>query len=90
MNTIIKDAILEPYYCSRDNHGWTVFEEVTSQESDKVYIKPVCHPSTFGGCLKVIAKLKVNNKSQYNSIKDYINVYTEEHTKISKEFKLNL
>lgn len=90
MNTVIKDAILEPYYCSRDNHGWTVFEEVISQESDKVYIKPVSHPSSFSGCLKTIAKLKINNKSQYNSIKDYIDVYTKEHTKISREFKLNL
>jgi hypothetical protein len=90
MNTVIKDAILEPYYCSRDNHGWTVFEEVTSQESDKTYLKPVSHPSSFGGCLQTIAKLKINNKSQYNSIKDYLSAYTKEHNKISDQFNLSI
>ena len=87
MNTIVRDKVLAPYHCSRDNHGWTIFEEIESKESNKVYTKAVCHPSSFGRCLKIIAELKTHKDGEFNSIKEYLNQYTTEHNKISKEFK---
>lgn len=88
-NTIVRDQVLEPYYCSRDNHGWTIFEEVESKE-DSTYTKAVSHPSSFSGCLKTIAKLKVHNQGDFDSIKSYLETYVEEHNKISSQFNLSI
>lgn len=90
MNTIVRDKVLEPYYCSRDKHGWTIFEDVVSQESNNTYTRPVCHPSTFSTCLKTIAELKTNMVGEFRSIKDYLTKYVTEHDRISKEFKVNI
>jgi len=95
--TIIRDEVLEPYFCSRDNHGWTVFEEVKPQEqyitessTGETYKKAVSHPSNFGSCLKAIAELKTNSHGDYNSIESYITTFTKEHKSISEKFKVGI
>ena len=97
MTTTVKDPVLEPFYCSRDNHGWTVFEMVKPQEqyttessSGEAYKKAISHPASFGGCLKAIAELKTNSKGDYNSVSSYIQTYTQEHKSISEKFNLGI
>ena len=55
MSTTVKDPVLEPFFCTRDNHGWTVFEMVQPQEqyttessTGEAYKKAISHPSNFG------------------------------------------
>jgi hypothetical protein len=97
MTTTVKDTVLEPFYCSRDNHGWTVFEMVQPQEqyttedsTGDAYKKAISHPSNFGSCLRAIAELKTNSKGDYNSIESYINTFTKEHKSISEKFKVGI
>ena len=97
MSTTVKDPVLEPFFCTRDNHGWTVFEMVQPQEqyttessTGEAYKKAISHPSNFGSCLKAIAELKTNSHGDYNSIEVYIKTFTNEHKSISEKFNLGI
>jgi len=66
--TTISDPLIEPFYISKDQHCYTVFENVSSSgDSDKQYQKAKGHYSSFGACLKVIAQLKVEQKENFNN-----------------------
>jgi hypothetical protein len=95
--TTITDKVLEPYYVSKDNHGYTIHEVITPDVKNleegsegKNYIKAISHPSTFGGCLKRIAELKVNDGSEYTSIKEYLKQYKQIANEIEKSFNVEL
>ena len=69
----INDPLLEPFYISKDQHCYTVFENVNSSgEDSKQYQKAKGHYSSFGACLETIAQLKVEQKENFNSIREYI------------------
>lgn len=71
--TTISDPLIEPFYISKDQYCYTVFENVSSSgNSIKQYQKAKGHYSSFGACLETIAKLKVEQKENFNSIQEYI------------------
>tara|TARA_R110002012_G_scaffold219888_1_gene391390 strand:+ start:942 stop:1238 length:297 start_codon:yes stop_codon:yes gene_type:complete len=81
----ITDPKLHPYFIGKDTHCYTVYEIVTPQQKylekgseGKDYEKPQGHYSTFGAALQKVAKSKLNNeKTHYNSIKEYIERWDE-------------
>ncbi len=90
-NTIIKDPNLDPFYLSKDQYCYTVIEVITPETKNlgrfgnggnknegKDYEKSLGHYSTVAAALKKIAKLKLDNKPEYNSILEYINKWEEE------------
>jgi len=95
--TTIKDPVLEPYYVSKDNHGFTIHEVITPDSKNleegsegKDYVKAISHPSTFGGCLKRIAQLKIHDNSDYSNIKSYLAKYQEIINQIEQSFNLEI
>jgi len=87
--TTISDPLIEPFYISKDQHCYTVFENVSSSgDSDKQYQKAKGHYSSFGACLKVIAQLKVEQKENFNNIKDYITEWKQIQQKIKTLIEL--
>jgi len=85
-DTIITDAILEPFFVSKSSTGgYTVYERVTKGENDTEYIKTVCYPGNFGYALKAIIEEKTNssNNRNFSSIKEYINAYKNYQEKIT-------
>ena len=83
-DTIISDAILEPFCISKSSTGgFTVYERVTKGENNTQYIKTVCYPGNFGYALKVIAEEKTNTNKNYSSIKDYVSQYRNYQEKIT-------
>lgn len=78
--TIIKDPLMEPYYVSKDDYCYTVYETITPQEKyleegseGKEYIRPIGHYSSFASTLVKISEVKLNlNNKEYNSLKEYI------------------
>tara|TARA_R110000796_G_scaffold60519_2_gene140017 strand:- start:988 stop:1308 length:321 start_codon:yes stop_codon:yes gene_type:complete len=84
-NTIIKDPSLVPFHLSKDQHCYTIIETITPDVKNigkfgkkdngnqgKDYEKQLSYHSTLASALKCIAKNKMNNKSEYSSIQEYI------------------
>ena len=95
--TTIKDPVLDPYYVSKDNHGYTIYETVTPDSryleegsEGKDYVKTICHPSTFGRCLTRIIEMKLNNDTDYSSISEYLNRYNKISEKVKNAIKVEL
>lgn len=94
--TIIKDPILQPYFIQRDEHNYTVCEMVTPKRphytKNKMggdYEKALSFCGSFASALKYIAKRKLDtNKSEYNSIQDYISNWKEITTQIEEKFNI--
>ena len=92
MATKIKDPAMHPYFIGKDTYCYTVYETVTPQEKyleegseGKDYEKPVGHFSNFGSALQRVAKYKLNNeRTQYNSIKEYIERWDELMVELKK------
>jgi len=79
--TLIKDPLIEPYFIGKDSCSYTVYQSMHPGENTKGRgrktrtkegIKPLSFHSDLSSCLFSIAKLKMNNKPVYNSIKEYI------------------
>ena len=86
----ITDPLLEPYFLTKDEYGFTVKENVTpnsdhrrTQGKGKKYEKSLYYFPSFEASLEKIAILKLSQKENYNSIKDYIG----EYNKISNDIK---
>lgn len=87
--TTISDPLIEPFYISKDQHCYTVFENVSSSGgSSKQYQKSKGHYSSFGACLEIIAQLKVEQKENFNSIKEYIAEWKQIKQKIKTLIEL--
>jgi transposase len=87
--TIIKDPLMEPFYISKDNYGYTIFEKVTP-ESNISYAQTHGHYSSFGNALNGVAVLKVNKKYEYNSILEYVNEFKKIKQEITKLLNLGI
>jgi len=87
--TIISDPLIEPFYISKDQHCYTVFENINSSGgSNKQYQKAKGHYSNFGSCLEIIAQLKVEQKENFNSIQEYIAEWKQIKQKIKNLIEL--
>ena len=96
-NTTIKDPAIEPFYISRDQYCYTVMETITPDEKNigkfgkkdngnqgKDYDKPVGHYSSLAAALKKIAKGKVDLKTEYSTIMEYINEWQRQQDEMEK------
>ncbi len=77
--TIIKDPVLEPFFLSKDQYCYTVYETVTPDPANleagskgKDYQKALGYYTKLSHALNAIAKSKLDHKAEYNSIKEYI------------------
>ena len=93
-NTLITDPKIEPFYISKDAYCYTIFEKVIPNpaysESTKEYIRSLGHYSNFGACLKELAKLMTDSKSNYESIADYIKEYRQIEKNINELINIEL
>jgi hypothetical protein len=84
-NTIIKDPVMGPFHLSKDQYCYTIVETITPEEKNlgrfgnkgnknegKNYEKNISHHSTLGSALGKIAKMRLDAKQDYDSIKDYL------------------
>ena len=79
----IRDQFIEPYHITMDEFGYSIQETIRPDNSDKVYVKPVGHYTSFVNCLEKLARIKLNEEKCYTSIKEYIGDYD----KIKNEIK---
>jgi len=83
-STTITDPLLEPFFISRDNYCFTVYENVQPIEiTGKPYLRAIGHYNNVGSCLESIIKQKMHNKKTYVSLREYI----DEYKKITGEFR---
>lgn len=93
-STIIEDPIIEPFLISKDQTSYTLWEKVIPNANNKkttkgeMYYNTVGYYSRFEPLLNKIAELKLMQKKQYNSIKEYIEQYKEEVINIQKQIKI--
>lgn len=82
---LIKDPLIEPFFIGKDAYNYTVYQTVYPGENKggrgrktrtKESIKPISHHSNFAACLSSIAKLKVDDRSVYNSLSEYVTEWT--------------
>jgi hypothetical protein len=95
--TIIRDPRIEPFFIGKDTHCYTIYETITpdtryteNNVAGKEYTKALAHFSTFGNCLKSIARYKVNTKKSYESIQEYLEVYRELDKNISELINIGI
>lgn len=87
---VIKDPLLEPFFISKDEYGFSIRQMVQSDAShfrskgeNKVYEKTLYFYPTFNLALNKIALLK-SDSTDFNSLQDYLNNYL----KISEQIKI--
>lgn len=81
----IKDEVLEPYYIGRDHYCYTVYETVNSTESPgKTYIKSWGHFGRLDAALKSVAKMQVHKQKEFNSLKEYIDMWVDIQEKFNQ------
>ena len=96
-NTTIKDPSIEPFYISKDQYCYTVMETITPDEKNigkfgkkdngnqgKDYDKPMGHYASLSSALKKISVSKVDLKSEYLTIMEYINEYDKQQESMAK------
>ena len=80
--TLIRDPLIEPYFIGKDSCSYTLYQTSYPGENKKGRgrktrtkegIKPISYHSNFASCLSSIAKLKINDRPVYNSIREYVN-----------------
>ena len=95
--TTIKDPSIEPFYISKDQYCYTVVETITPDEKNigklgkkdngnqgKDYEKPLGHYSSLGSALKKIAKSKLDLKTDYSTIMEYIGEWQRQQDDMEK------
>jgi hypothetical protein len=95
--TTIRDPRIEPYFIGKDAHCYTIYVSITpdvkyttDNKPGKNYTKVIGHYSTFGNCLKGIARNKVNDKKNYDSIKEYIESFKNIQQELEKLINLGI
>ena len=89
--TIIKHPAIEPFHISKDQYCYTVVETITPDEKNleagsagKNYEKPLGHYTNLSHALKKIAKSKLDLKSEYSTIMEYINEWQRQQDEMNK------
>jgi len=79
--SIINDPMIAPYYISKDEYNYTIYESVINAKSiDKM----VGHYTSLSGALAKLSELQLNLKPQYDSIQEYIKEYNEKYNKLNQ------
>ena len=91
--TMIKDPILEPYFIGKDTNSYTVYQTVMPGTNNKgrgrktrskEAIKTLSFHSSISSALNSIAKLKVEDRPAFNSIKEYIGAWESVRNEIKQ------
>ena len=95
--TTIRDPRIEPYFIGKDAYCYTVYQTITpdtryteNNKPGKEYTKALGHYSSFGNCLKTIARNKVNDKKSYDSIHEYIEMFKNVQEEINQLVNLGI
>ncbi len=87
--SLIKDEVMEPYFIGRDNHCYTVYENVVSSETPgNTYLKTHGHHSNLDSCIKSIAKLKVHKRKEFNSLQEYLGEWVNIQEQFNKQLSV--
>jgi hypothetical protein len=92
---LIKDPSMEPFYITKDNYNFTVYESVKSKKgfagkeaSGKINERVVGYYTGFKFALKAVAREKLGRKHKsYPTILEYINEYREIENNINQMLK---
>lgn len=91
--TMIKDPTMEPYFIGKDTNSYTVYETVYPGTNNKgrgrktrskEAIKTLSFHSSIGSALNSIAKLKVEKRPVFNSIREYITAWEQVRDEINQ------
>jgi len=91
--TMIKDPAIEPYFIGKDANSYTVYETVYPGTNNKgrgrktrskEAIKTLSFHSSIGSALNSIAKLKIEKRPVFNSIKEYIGAWEQVRDEINQ------
>jgi hypothetical protein len=91
--TMIKDPAIEPYFIGKDANSYTVYETVYPGTNNKgrgrktrskEAIKTLSFHSSIGAALNSIAKLKVEKRPMFNTIKEYITAWEQVRDEINQ------
>ena len=81
--TIIKDPAIEPFHISKDQYCYTVVETITPDEKN-LEAGSAGHYTNLSHALKKIAKSKLDLKSEYSTIMEYINEWQRQQDEMNK------
>ena len=91
--TVIKDPSMEPYFIGKDSTSYTVYETVYPGTNNKgrgrktrskEAVKTLSFHSTISSALNSIAKLKVEKRPVFNTIKEYIAAWEQVRDEINQ------
>jgi hypothetical protein len=91
--TMIKDPILEPYFIGKDSNIYTDYQTVMHgtntkgrgrKTRSKEAIKTLTFHSDIASALNSIAKMKVEERPVFNSIKEYIGAWESVRNEIKQ------
>jgi hypothetical protein len=81
--TMIKDPVLEPYFIGKDSNSYTVYQLVLPGTNtgrgrkirEKESVKTLSFHNDIASALNSIAKMKVEERPVFNSIREYIDAW---------------
>lgn len=85
--TTIEDPILEPYFIVNNGPNDFTVNKKRFDNGGIVRYSAVKYPSTFYGCLTVIAKCKMAEGLRCESIQEYLDRWTEISEKLYETYK---
>ena len=96
--TIIKDPALEPFFLSKDQYCYTVFENIVPtntstrgrKSSDgKEYQRAYGHYSKLSSAVNAVIKLKTDTKAnQYDSLTSYLDEIKQQEQQLKNLLKI--
>lgn len=94
--TMIKDPVLEPYFIGKDSNSYTVYQTVMPgtntgrgrKERTKESVKTLSFHNDIASALNSIAKLKVEERPVYWTIKEYIEAWEQVRNEIKQMIKI--
>ena len=95
--TMIKDPILEPYFIGKDSNSYTVYQTVMPgtntkgrgrKTRTKETVKTLTFHSDIASALNSIAKMKVEDRPVFNSIREYIDAWESVRNEIKQMVKI--
>jgi hypothetical protein len=96
--TIIKDPALEPFFLSKDQYCYTVFENIVptnistrgrKSTNGKEYQRSHGHYSKLSSAVNAVVKLKTDIKSnEYDSLSSYLNEIKQQEQQLKNLLEL--
>ena len=88
----IRDPQILPYFITKDQHCYTLnlFISKDKDPTKKNYNKTIGHYSNFGDCLLKVSKELTNQKTNYESISEYLETFREIESRISKLLEIKI